>query len=331
MDYVRTLDNTIQLKPEFLILSHVKPVIGTENVMNILVSTRDATQYVYDQTIRGINNGHTIDEISTGLMLSPTFERYSWLTYQKEQIPWDVKQIYYSTIGWFEGDPAFLQVNLDTRSSNIVGSFGGTENTLLAVKNAIENGKYEWAAELATYVLHVDPENMESKLLKAHALRVIAQQMFSNDGRHWALTTALELEEKITIPSDISDHVNSEQIMELPIEKILNILPTKLDVEKNELTNESLNVYFTDINEWYTLHIIHDILVVTKGTGNTPSYEISLDVETFKKILLKQLTVTNGINSEQIKDVKFFQVDPVELELFFDAFEPLINVKSTIR
>ena len=138
MTYVQVIDEFIPLKPQSLILSHVKPVLGVEEVRDILVSTRDATQYVYDQTIRGINNGYTIDELSDMIKLPPRLEDHPWLAYQKGQIPWNVKQIYHGTVGWFEEDASFLHpVNLEVRSSKIVNGFGGIDNTLLEVRTAI--------------------------------------------------------------------------------------------------------------------------------------------------------------------------------------------------
>ena len=64
MNYVNALDKMIPLDAEYLVPSHVKPVTGKENVKDVLVSTRDATQYIYDQTIRGMNQGYTADELS---------------------------------------------------------------------------------------------------------------------------------------------------------------------------------------------------------------------------------------------------------------------------
>jgi len=69
MNYVNALDEMIPLNAKHLIPSHVKPVSEAKEVKRILKSTRDATQYVYDQTIRGMNNGYSADELSTMITL----------------------------------------------------------------------------------------------------------------------------------------------------------------------------------------------------------------------------------------------------------------------
>jgi len=302
MNYVAALDKIIPLGAKSLILSHVKPVIGNEEVRNILISSRDATQYIHDQTIGGINSGHTVDEISDMIKLPSSLNGHPWVTYQKDQIHWIVKQIYYGTVWWFEIDPAFLQpISLDKRSSKIIDAFGGIENTLNDVRKAINNGEYEWAAELATYVLHVNPENTEAKLLKAHTLRVLGQRASSFDERQLALTNALELEGKITIDHNAISQIPSEQSVTIPIEKLLYALPTKLKPNDESFIDASVNISYTDIDKSFTLHFRHNILVITEGFDINSNYGLTLDTKTHKSILLGDLKLIDAINSKQIE------------------------------
>jgi len=333
MSYVASLDNIIPLEPQSLILSHVKPIIGKEKVQDILFSTRDATQYIYVQTIRGINNGYTADKLSNMIKLPKSLENQPWLTYQKGQLPWIVKQIYYGTLGWFEGDPRFLQpISSEKRDSYIIDGFGGPDKVLLEVRSAIKNGEYEWAAELATYILDIDPENTEAKLLKAHALRVIGQKMSSDDSRHWTLTKALELEGKIIVDSSKFSQTSTEQLAELPIEKILDILPTKVIAEKVNGWNEILNVHYTDIDAGYSLHIRNNILDVTKGLSTNPYYSISLDTDTHKKILTKQLSMADAINSGKMKFQGDLEGSTDDFKMFLDAFDPItVNAQMIVK
>jgi len=300
MTYVQVIDEFIPLKPQSLILSHVKPVLGTENVRDILVSTRDATQYVYDQTIRGINNGYQIDEISTMIKLPPTLENHPWLAYPKGQIQWNVKQIYYGTVGWYEEDAAFLHpVNLETRSSKIVNGFGGIDNTILEVRNAIKNGEYEWASELVTYVLYVDPENLEAKLLKADTLRVLGQRVLSLDARQLELTKALELEDKIKF-DEKSTKLTYVDLEEIPIEKVLKILPTKLKSEKADNVKAIMHVYYPDIDKSFTLIFRNNVLIVQDGNNADARYKITLDTKTHKSIISGDLKILEAIDSQKI-------------------------------
>jgi alkyl sulfatase BDS1-like metallo-beta-lactamase superfamily hydrolase len=320
MNYVNALDKVIPLNAKYLVPSHVKPVSGKTEVNQILESTRDATQYVYDQTIRGMNNGYSADELSTMITLPDYAIDNPWISQARGQIPWHVKQIYYGNLGWYEGDPAFLlPVSMDERSQKIVDGFGGVDIVIDEIRKAIDDGEYNWAAELATYVLNIDPENVEAKLLKAHSLRVIGQRMLSVDGRNWALTSALELEGKIIIDPITTSQTSPEQLAEIPIEKLLKSLSTKIDPDKIHGMTLYVEISYTDTGEEYSLIINNDILTVTEGINDEPENHISLDTETHKKILTQNLSLFDAIDSGLVD----FDGSRNELRLFLNAFVPL--------
>lgn len=322
MNYVNALDKMIPLEPEFMVPSHVKPVSGKDEVMDILISTRDATQYIYDQTIRGMNNGYTADELSYMIELPSWFEDNSWLTQARGQIPWHVKQIYYGNLGWYQGDPTFLlPISEKQRAHKFVEGFGGVEIVIQQVRQAIDDDEYNWAAELATYVIVVDPDNDEAKLLKAHALRVMGQRMLSADARHWALTSALELEGKIVIDPNAFTQTSPEQLAELPIEKILKSLSTKLDPEKTGNDQFIINVIYSDSDQEFTLHFRNGILAVTSGLGPYEDHTITLDTDTHKLLIGGHLKLFDAIESGQIQS----DGDLGELERWMNYLDPFDN------
>ncbi len=322
MNYVNALDKMIPLEPEFMVPSHVKPVSGKDEVMDILISTRDATQYIYDQTIRGMNNGYTADELSYMIELPSWFEDNSWLTQARGQIPWHVKQIYYGNLGWYQGDPTFLlPISEKQRAHKFVEGFGGVEIVIQQVRQAIDDDEYNWAAELATYVIVVDPDNDEAKLLKAHALRVMGQRMLSADARHWALTSALELEGKIVIDPNAFTQTSPEQLAELPIEKILKSLSTKLDPEKTGNDQFIINVIYSDSDQEFTLHFRNGILAVTSGLGPYEDHTITLDTDTHKLLIGGHLKLFDAIESGQIQS----DGDLGELERWMNYLVPFDN------
>ena len=248
--------------------------------------------------IRGMNQGYSADELSHMIKLPEWFENDSWLNQARGEIPWYVKQIYYGNLGWFEGDPAFLvSLSFDEKSGKIVEGFGGIMKTIQKIRDAISKGEYEWAAELSTYALHVEPDNVEIKLLKAHALRVLGQRMLSADGRNWSLTSALELEGKITVEQNTFSQTSSKQLTELPISEILKTLPTKINPEKLGDENTILNVLYSDIDEDYAFHFRNGILAITSGISENADYSMMLDSNTHKLIIGGYMTLDDAIKS----------------------------------
>jgi alkyl sulfatase BDS1-like metallo-beta-lactamase superfamily hydrolase len=300
MNYVNALDKMIPLEAEYLVASHVIPVTGKENVRDVLVSTRDATQYLYDQTIRGMNAGYTADELSRMIELPENLDNHPWLTKARNDVSAHVKQIYYGNFGWFEGNSAFLNaVSLEERSHKIVDGFGGVKSSISSLQVAIDNEEYEWAAELGTYILNVEPDNEEAKLLTAYVLRVLSYSSEGMDERNWLLTDALELEGKITIDPKSFSQSSPEQMAELPIDKIIRFLPTKLDPQKAAGMNTVLGVSYSDIETDFTLHVRNSILAVADGAPNNPDMTLTLDSDTHKLIVGGHLNVLDAIQSGQ--------------------------------
>jgi len=320
MNYVNALDKMILLDAEYLVASHVKPVTGKENIKDILLSTRDAAQYIYDQTIRGMNNGYTADELSRLIQLPEYLDNHPWLTKARNDVSAHVKQIYYGNLGWFEGDSAFLNsISMDERSDKIIEGFGGLDNSVSLIRDAINDGEYEWAAELGTYVLNVDHDNEDAKLLKANALRVLAQRSEGMDERNWLLTDALKLEGIVTIVPGAFTQTSPEQMAELPIEKLLGALPTKLNSEKAAEVDTILAVSYTDIDEHYTLHVRNSILAVNSGLPENPDMSLSIDSATHKLIVGGHLSILNAIQTGQAN----FTGNQSDLVDFIELFDNL--------
>jgi alkyl sulfatase BDS1-like metallo-beta-lactamase superfamily hydrolase len=318
MNYVNALDKMIPLEAEYLVASHVKPETGKENIRDILMSTRDATQYIYDQTIRGMNAGYTADELSRMIELPEYLDNHQWLTKARNDVSAHVKQIYYGNFGWFEGNSAFLNaVSLEERSHKIVDGFGGVKSSISSLQVAIDNEEYEWAAELGTYILNVEPDNEEVKLLTAYVLRVLSYGSEGMDERNWLLTDALELEGKITIDPKSFTQSSPEQMAELPIDKIIRFLPTKLDPQKAAGMNTVLGVSYSDIETDFTLHVRNSILAVTDGAPNNPDMTLTLDSDTHKLIVGGHLNVLDAIQSGQAE----LSGDIDELVAFLNLFD----------
>jgi len=204
--------------------------------------------------------------------------------------------------GWYEGDPAFLTpISLKEKSAKIVEGFGGIDATNDSIRTAIENGEYEWAAELGAYAVHSNPDNEEAKLLKAHALRVLGQRSDSFDIRHWLITEARVLEGKLTIDPQAFTQTSPEQMAELPIEKIIRFLPTSIDPQKAAGVDTVLGITYSDIGLDFTLHVRNSILAVTDGAPENPDMSLVLDSDTHKLIVGGHLGIFDAIDSRQVE------------------------------
>jgi len=185
--------------------------------------------------------------------------------------------------------------------TKIVEGFGGVQKTMSLTRDAIDNGEYEWAAELGSFVLTVEPDNEQAKLLQAYVLRVLSQRTEGQDERHWLLTDARVLEGKITIDPGAFTQSSPEQMAELPIEKLIKFLPTKLDPQKAAGIDTILGVTYSDIDMSFTLHVRNSILAVTDGVPENPDMTITLDSDTHKLIVGGHLGILDAVESGQVE------------------------------
>ncbi len=320
MDYVHAHDEIIRLDADVVVSFHGPPIIGEENVKKTVTLYRDATQYVYDQTIRGMNNGMTSDELAASIKLPDVFKDEPFLREIRGEIDWHVRNLFVCNLGWFQGDSAFLNpISQDERAKRIVDAFGGVEQTIQAVRDAITNDDVNWAAELATYVIEVDDDNLEAKLLKAQALRILGQQTTTADGRNWYLTEALLLEGKIGIDPTLVPTGNEHQFMNTPIETLLAILQTRVDPEKAGDVNKIVGIEFPDLEKHFTLHLRNHILAVTDQAPENADISLSMESVVFKKLIIGTISLEEAIQSGTVN----FQGNRDDIEEFLSVFDSM--------
>lgn len=62
--WIKSLDEMRKLDPEFLVPSHTRPLAGREVIQQKLRDYRDGIQWVYVSTVRGANDGRSVDELA---------------------------------------------------------------------------------------------------------------------------------------------------------------------------------------------------------------------------------------------------------------------------
>jgi alkyl sulfatase BDS1-like metallo-beta-lactamase superfamily hydrolase len=100
VEYINSLETIIGLGPDMIVPSHKDPITDKEVIMDGLVKMRDATRYVHDATIAGMNAGKTVEQLMVEIKLPAELA----LTQEHGKVSWAVKSIweYYAT--WFHFD-----------------------------------------------------------------------------------------------------------------------------------------------------------------------------------------------------------------------------------
>jgi len=80
VDWYRSIDVLRRFQATAMVPSHGLPVIGADNVAEVLANYRDAIQYVHDQTVRQMNKGLAPDELAQAVKLPPHLLAYKpWM------------------------------------------------------------------------------------------------------------------------------------------------------------------------------------------------------------------------------------------------------------
>jgi alkyl sulfatase BDS1-like metallo-beta-lactamase superfamily hydrolase len=189
--WVESLAKMIDEDPEYLVPSHSRPIIGNQNVREALQAYHDGVKSVLDQTIAGMNQGLRPDELARTVRLPEELAQNPYLREFYGTVEWSVRAIYTFYLGWFDGNASslFPLTNVE-RSERLVELVGGITPLLAVGAAALEREDYQWAAEVADYVLFVEEDNREARLLKADALEAMGERQISANARNWYLTSA---------------------------------------------------------------------------------------------------------------------------------------------
>jgi alkyl sulfatase BDS1-like metallo-beta-lactamase superfamily hydrolase len=96
MAFIRSVDRVIALEPETLINGH-DVFRGADQIRETLTKVRDATAYLRDRTIDGMNAGRDLWALMREVTLPPELA----LPQVHGKVPWIVRAIWEEHVGWF--------------------------------------------------------------------------------------------------------------------------------------------------------------------------------------------------------------------------------------
>ncbi|MBK7950899.1 MAG: MBL fold metallo-hydrolase [Deltaproteobacteria bacterium] len=100
LDYIDALDVVLALKPLYIGHSHFRVVEGEEYIQASVKKMRDAVQYVWDETIEGMNAGRSVWELMRDVQLPKELE----LSQGHGRVSWSVRGIWEIVTGWYSYD-----------------------------------------------------------------------------------------------------------------------------------------------------------------------------------------------------------------------------------
>lgn len=308
LDYIDSIDFYRSLNPEYLVLTHgPHPVlVGEENVSRTLTNYRDAIQFVHDQTVQYMNKGLTPGEIKELVKLPPHLAEDPYLQEIYGQVDRDIYEIFWEYRGYFTGKCRDLYTHPPLEEAEMSAMLaGGVDELAEKARQALDEGKAEWALELADDVLLLDPENAAARETKNLSVISLAEETFNAQERNYLLSEYLVETGQAKIPpigfSGIDDHF----VPFMPMNDIMRIMAVRLNATKSLDKDIIASLSLTDMKESgepseYSLHIRMGILEALPKAAENAKFNISTDSLTWKNLGLGKLDPQEAVEDGKV-------------------------------
>ena len=316
--WAQSLDKMRAIKPSYLVPSHTRAIPGQEEVYQTLTAYRDAIQFVHDQTIQGINQGLTPDELVELVKLPPSLAEHPYLQEYYGKVEWSVRGIFSGYLGWFDGDAATLEpASPDERAIAMASLAGGADGLVKAARDALAEHKHAWAAELASHSIRLDPDSAAAKQIKADALRALGRRQLNANARSYYLTQALEFEGKVETLDSIKPENALSFVSTVPIGRFVAAMPANLLYEKSADKEMLVGFRFPDVEEGYGIHIRNGVAEFIEGLPEGRDLTITVDSNVWREIVLGLRSPIGAFASGEVK----FDGSAIDLVGFLRLFK----------
>jgi glyoxylase-like metal-dependent hydrolase (beta-lactamase superfamily II) len=172
--YIHAVDRVIGLGPEVLITGHGEPVRGADEIRRRLSQLRDATEYLRDRTIAGMNAGVDLFTLMDQITLPPELD----IPQGHGKLPWIVRAVWEEHAGWFryESTTELYSVPPSTIWGELTELAGGTEAPTARATAHLDAGRPLESLHFVDMVLAQSPGNTRALRVKLGALRILLER-----------------------------------------------------------------------------------------------------------------------------------------------------------
>ena len=189
--YVDSLDRVLALGAERLLTGHFDPIVGADHIAEEISAMRDATQWVHDRTVDGMNTGADVHTLMREVVVPDHLdigEGYG-------KTSWNVRAIWETYAGWFHhrSTTELYSVPQSVIAADVV-SLSGADALAGAAKDRLDAGEPVAALHLTDIILSVDSEHTRAREVAAAATRVLLSASDNFWERAWLTRSVGRLE-----------------------------------------------------------------------------------------------------------------------------------------
>ncbi|MGB1561461.1 MAG: alkyl sulfatase dimerization domain-containing protein [Sinimarinibacterium flocculans] len=313
-----SIDAMRALKPEVLVPSHTQPIVGAQQIDEVLTTYRDGIRYVYDQTLRYINMGLTPDEIAARIRLPPHLAGAPYLQEFYGKPTWSARSVFAGNLGWYGGNPSTLQpLPPDEESARMAQLAGGFDALVAQVLDAQAQGEHQWALQLSDHVLRLQPDHAGVREARIAALRALGEREANPNARNWYLMAARELAGEFELPKRILTPT-PEMLAQMPLARFFDGMAVNLDAEAAAQTVTAVAFEFTDSDERYTYIVRRGASEVVPVLRDDADIVVRVSAQAFKEMLAQLRNPALSL----VRDFEVTQGSKLGFAQFMRLFQP---------
>ncbi len=173
--YIAALDKSLSLTPEYFFMGHGAPVIGHKAVQSLVGDFRDALKYIYDETVKGMNEGKDVYTLMKEIRLPA---RYQVRPYYGK-VEWTVRGLYHELTSWFDENPASMYAEpVSSIYKELVEMSGGADTMAVGAQKMLETKEYVKVLHLTDIILKTKPGHASSLAIRKKALQALKQRNY---------------------------------------------------------------------------------------------------------------------------------------------------------
>jgi len=284
---------------QVLIAQHHWPVWGNDRVVKRLQVQRDLYKYVHDQTVRLMNQGYGPADIAEVLTMPPGLENEWSARGYYGTLSHDAKAVYQKYLGWYDGNPATLNVLPPAEDAKkYVEYMGGATAVIARARGDFKAGNFRWVAQVMDQVVFADPANKEARNLAADAFEQLGYITESATWRNAYLLGAQELRAATPVTPRPAPGAGADMLRAMPLNLVFDYLATRINGPRAGTTHIVINWKFTDSNESLATNLEHGALTAVMNKADpAAATTVTTTRPVFEAIILGQRPLAAAIQN----------------------------------
>lgn len=298
--------------------SHHWPTWGKQRLNRLWADQRDLYRFIHDQTLRLANEGATLNEIPSKLILPEALAKQFANRGYYGALGFNARSQYQLYYGFFDGNPANLNpLPPVAEAKKYVEYMGGADAVLKRAKQDYENGEFRFLVTALNHLVFADPANDAAKKMLADAYTQLAYTAESGVHRNFYLTAAMELMHGVP-DVDRPTAVSADIVKAIPLHLYFDLLAVRLNGTEAAEKKWQINFEIRDTGETALLFLSNGTLHHRLGqTSEDADATLNLTRDALDQLNLKTASLLGLIARGEAS----ISGNPITLTRFFNLIE----------